>query len=437
MRNGARCRGPRRSRSRSRSWRGRSTRTSRRRGRPQCRRARRRRCGSPRRQCRTCRPSSRRSCSAFRCSCRVHHRRARARRRSARRNLFRSPGLRALGSTYLSRPPQRTSGGITNERARKRRSSARKNEAEEMQVDVVELMKEEEPEPEPENEVRELKRRRALGMYQTTENEAEVAAMMEACSRLREMPCRWFACTSVLNSLETLIEHLHEVHAQEDDDESSTCMWEICGESFLDWKQLEVHAELHALETIHCAHQDCEEVLRSPRELVAHNLGHAEENSALKPSTRPGAPQAPLPLPPVPESVVPTCMVLAPAVQMPEISEERHGMLGPWVARNICAPANVRARRYNAALPLRATGGKLQPDYEFVETSAMHYSSMPSRPARVREMADLDSKEVSDMLANGRLVLWPSDGGPQVDDDEMAVENMLQVDQDADIQNVA
>ncbi|KAJ7129198.1 hypothetical protein C8R44DRAFT_776141 [Mycena epipterygia] len=270
-----------------------------------------------------------------------------------------------------------------------------------------------------------------LGMYQTTENEGEAAAMLEACSRLREMPCEWLACGSVLNSFENLVTHLYEVHAQEDE-ELATCMWDLCGESFLDWKGLALHSETHVLGTIHCAHQDCDQVLHSPRELVAHNLGHAEENRVLQPSARPSAPQEPLSLPDVPESVL-TSMVLAPAVQMPHISRDRHMSLGPWVLRNICAPANVRTKRYNAAMPLKDVGVK--PDYEFVETSAMHYSCVPSRPARIREMADLNSKEVSDLLEQGKMVLWPPSGAEHQidakaadhDEEEMAVESMLQV----------
>lgn len=42
--------------------------------------------------------------------------------------------------------------------------------------------------------------------------------MLEACSRLREMPCKWLACGSVLNSFENLVTHLYEVHAQEDEE---------------------------------------------------------------------------------------------------------------------------------------------------------------------------------------------------------------------------
>ncbi|KAJ7802735.1 hypothetical protein B0H14DRAFT_3779799 [Mycena olivaceomarginata] len=101
--------------------------------------------------------------------------------------------------------------------------------------------KEEEPEPQrkPEINLMELKRRRAR-------DEEEQVAMPEACTRMREVPCQWFACTSVLNSLESVVTHLHEVHAQEDMD-LTTCMWDVCGESFATSTQLALHAETHVL----------------------------------------------------------------------------------------------------------------------------------------------------------------------------------------------
>ncbi|KAJ7432293.1 hypothetical protein B0H11DRAFT_2126972 [Mycena galericulata] len=304
-------------------------------------------------------------------------------------------------------------------------------EEEEDQDDQDEMVVEQE---EQEIDMKELKRRRALGMYQNTQNQAEATAMLEAFTRIGEVPCKWFECKDVLNSFESLITHLHEVHAQENE-ELSTCFWELCGESFMDCKRLAVHAETHVLETIHCAHQDCDEVFSTPRALVEHNLGHAEENSPLKASARPSPPQEPLPLPELAENV-PAWALFAPGVRMPNIPKDRHMTLGPWVLRNIYAPVNVRTRRYNAAMPL--SGVKAQqfhPDYEFLETSSMHYSCMPSRPARAREMADLNTKEVSDMLANGQLVLWPSEHKTDVDakpptvaEEEMAVEDMLQMD---------
>ncbi|KAJ6610418.1 hypothetical protein B0H10DRAFT_2060673 [Mycena sp. CBHHK59/15] len=214
----------------------------------------------------------------------------------------------------------------------------------------------------------------------------------------------------------------------------------------MDWKQLSLHAETHIVNTVYCAHQDCDALLRSPAELVEHNRGHTEENSALRPSAYPSAPQEPLVLPPVP-GTLPVYEVLAPPVGMPSIAPERHMALGPWVLRNICAPVNVRAgKRYNAAIPLRADGAKAaaaaayQPDYEFLETSSMHYSCLPSRPARVREVADLKSKEVSDLVARGQLVLWPGpvavaasvSGGTAAEEEELAVESMLQGEAESD-----
>jgi hypothetical protein len=139
-------------------------------------------------------------------------------------------------------------------------------------------------------------------------------------------------------------------------------MWDICGETFISWTELALHAETHALSAIHCAYQgtlvlglthhslyithfasDCDGVFESPRELVAHNLGHAEKNTvALLPSARPSAPKEPMPLPPVLESV-PVWGALAPAVQMPDIPKERHMTLGPWVSAVISASPQTHA----------------------------------------------------------------------------------------------
>ncbi|KAJ6515354.1 hypothetical protein C8R45DRAFT_956237 [Mycena sanguinolenta] len=296
-------------------------------------------------------------------------------------------------------------------------------------VAMPEVSEAEEP-SEPDIDVLELKRRRALGMYQNTENDEEAAAMLEACTRLREVQCRWFACGSFLNSVENLVTHLHEIHAQEDQD-LTTCMWDICGESFPSSTQLALHAETHVLGTIPCPYEDCGQIFSSPRELVAHNsLGHAEQSEqnsgepvrprALLRSSRLNAPdEATLVTPPVPESI-PTwearylaqeCM--SPGVQIPVISMERHAALGPWVLANICAPTTkLRARRYNAALPL-----KYQPDYEFIGVSSKHYSFLSSQPARVRDLAELDSHTLTEMLRTGEFVLWPPEGQFQLKDE--------------------
>ncbi|KAJ7639388.1 hypothetical protein FB45DRAFT_425832 [Roridomyces roridus] len=267
-------------------------------------------------------------------------------------------------------------------------------------------------------------------MYQNIENEEEAAAMLEAFSRIQEVACMWDACEGVLNSFENLITHLHKVHAQETN-EHFTCMWDLCGETFADYKQLGMHAETHVLATIHCARLDCNETFTAPAELVAHNIGH--EKTELKPSARPTIPLEP-PVHPELPATVPEWALFAPGIAMPSIPQERHEELGPWVLRHIYAPVNVRAKRYNAALhpgDQRDCAG----DFEFLQTRARakHYSNLPSYPAKVREMADLNSKEVSELIASGDLVLWPTDQGEgnkevevvDTDEDELAVAGML------------
>ncbi|KAJ7044854.1 hypothetical protein C8F04DRAFT_1069802 [Mycena alexandri] len=277
--------------------------------------------------------------------------------------------------------------------------------------------------PEPEIDVTELRRRRARGMYHNTQNEGEEAAMLETCARLREVSCKWFACGAVLNSVESLVAHLQEIHAQEDD--TVTCMWDICGEAFVSSGQLALHAEAHVLSSIPCAYQDCEDLFHTPGALVEHNRGHAEAKDdrewELLPSFRPTAPaEGEMPDPVVPESVSQWAL-LAPGVEMPEITKERHMTLGPWVLRNITAPAlNVRAKRYNAAVPL--SGVRAHQDYEFVEATSVHYSSLPSRPARVRDLADLNSAGVTELVAKGEMVLWPPEGSEHLHDERSEVE---------------
>ncbi|KAJ7822400.1 hypothetical protein B0H14DRAFT_2828697 [Mycena olivaceomarginata] len=180
----------------------------------------------------------------------------------------------------------------------------------------------EEPELDTGNiDVKELKGRRGRGIYQNTENGAQAAAMLQSVSRIAQVPCRWLACTAVLNSVESLLAHVCEVHAQEHD-EPSTCRWDTCGEGFPDRKRLILHSESHILETIHCAYQDCGQVFKTPCELVVHNLRHAHQRTALRPSTRPNAPHQLLPLPELAENI-PAWAILAPAVRIPPISRAR------------------------------------------------------------------------------------------------------------------
>ncbi|KAJ7838365.1 hypothetical protein B0H14DRAFT_2588587 [Mycena olivaceomarginata] len=108
------------------------------------------------------------------------------------------------------------------------------------------------------------------------------------------------------------------------------CRWDGCGEEFSNRRRLIEHIDSYVLETIHCGYQDCEETLRTPRELVEHNLRHREQRTALKPSTRPSAPHQLLPPPELGQNF-PTWALPGPAVQIPGIPKDRRKTLSAWV----------------------------------------------------------------------------------------------------------
>lgn len=57
-------------------------------------------------------------------------------------------------------------------------------------------------------------------------------------------------------------------------------------------------------------------------------------------------------------------------------------------------------KKYNAA--------KGKPDdYEPLQDSSMHFSTILSQPTKIRDMGDLQSVEVSELVSDG-LIIWPS-----------------------------
>jgi hypothetical protein len=93
------------------------------------------------------------------------------------------------------------------------------------------------------------------------------------------------------------------------------------------------------------------------------------------------------------------------------------------VYNNIAGPVKV-TKRYNAA--------KHKPvQHEFHQSSSMQFSTNPSQPARLREMGDLSSTEVSGMISEG-LVFWPpsvTSTAISAEEDELGDEEMLGVNQ--------
>jgi len=111
-------------------------------------------------------------------------------------------------------------------------------------------------------------------------------------------------------------------------------------------------------------------------------------------------------------------MINSGLVRQEPIDRRRHlSLLGPWVRNllivimkeyyslyaikvynNIAGPAKV-TKKYNAAK------GKPKDD-EFVLDSSMRFSSNPSKSAKIRDLGDLQSVEVSELVSDG-LILWP------------------------------
>ncbi|KAF7302191.1 hypothetical protein MIND_00786000 [Mycena indigotica] len=248
-----------------------------------------------------------------------------------------------------------------------------------------------------------LKQNRSRGWYDHVQNDDEAAAMSRALDCLGEIPCRWYACESVLNSLGHLVAHVLNEHL-----EKLTCAWHNCaGKTFASSVDLAIHLESHVLRSIPCAYQDCNEIFRRPAQLTEHQRTHVREGRPLRPGTRPlrvfSSEPGVLP------NQVPTWTFFLPLSGFAtSISAERHAQVGPWVLRSICAPTSrLRIKQYSAT---QRMGTVLLPNYEYMHSSETDYSARTSQATRLRdkEFAPLPSKEMSVLIEEGKFVLWPT-----------------------------
>ncbi|KAF7294236.1 C2H2-type domain-containing protein [Mycena chlorophos] len=266
-----------------------------------------------------------------------------------------------------------------------------------------------------------LQKRRTRGWYQNVTSEMEAVAMSEAMGALRDGGCRcqWFGCETMLNSLGTLLSHVHVVHVEREHD-VFRCEWDNCGMRFANVGDLALHVELHVTRGMPCGYDGCEERLGFPSDLVLHNQIHAAQGPLR--SSRPQAiSRRQLVNPEVPDEV-PDWGLEMTAVGIPHLERDRHEQLGPWVLRSICAPTDrQRIKRYNAARRLPSANANATanantvPDMEFVMTSEMSFSSAPSRAVtrfRDKEFRELEEEQerMTREIRAGRVVLWPSAG---------------------------
>ncbi|KAK6984630.1 hypothetical protein R3P38DRAFT_3104222 [Favolaschia claudopus] len=107
-----------------------------------------------------------------------------------------------------------------------------------------------------------------IGLHSSVVPE-ESLALMTSFSRLAHRPCRWRRCTAILNSLGSLLVHIHRFHVSEEGKHSSFTR----------------HVESHFMKKLPCAYEDCYQVFKSSRELGDHHHQHLNRGGILKPSS--------------------------------------------------------------------------------------------------------------------------------------------------------
>ncbi|KAK6988730.1 hypothetical protein R3P38DRAFT_3094145 [Favolaschia claudopus] len=110
-----------------------------------------------------------------------------------------------------------------------------------------------------------------IGLHSSVVPE-ESLALMTSFSRLAHRPCRWRRCTAILNSLGSLLVHIHRFHR------------------FGEEQAFTRHVESHFMKKLPCAYEDCYQVFKSSRELGDHHHQHLNRGGILKPSSEPTQP---------------------------------------------------------------------------------------------------------------------------------------------------
>ncbi|KAF7432736.1 hypothetical protein PC9H_004679 [Pleurotus ostreatus] len=227
----------------------------------------------------------------------------------------------------------------------------------------------------------------------------ESKMVWEAGEKARRRPCMWKECDMILNSAKTLLAHLRRFHGDSvelgGDESVHICSWHHCGQIFADQESFFKHIDRHAWYPLCCIYEGCDETSRSTRQLRHHYETSHKEGDAMKPTPDP-FPRPSLAEPPALPPTIPP-YILAARVIPATISQARHNTLGPWVLRRLFPPVNVRPKRHHRGA-IRLSTDSDNP-YEFL--------SGFSRPAKVPQLEDLNSAEVS-LAAHNGMSLQPS-----------------------------
>ncbi|KAF9567411.1 hypothetical protein CPC08DRAFT_703302 [Agrocybe pediades] len=254
-------------------------------------------------------------------------------------------------------------------------------------------------------------------LYESQRNspfdEEEREAIQLSSSRVQQITCRWDGCDHQLNSADSLIRHLEQIHVPKLSSSTSTfmCRWTQCGQSGIRLK--DKHLERHALLPLRCAYQNCDDSFRSGSQLLKHfKTKHA--NGVLKPSAKPFKPVlAPLDdFSDVPRKV-PTYIFVTRPIGRKVLSRERHPFVAKWVATNIIYSDRDMSPKKRSRKVVRGTNGAGMNargpvnNYEYVKVKSTRPSTQSSREADGFMVEDLDSANISRMFAAG-LTLWGS-----------------------------
>ncbi|KAJ3992515.1 hypothetical protein F5050DRAFT_1788242 [Lentinula boryana] len=232
----------------------------------------------------------------------------------------------------------------------------------------------------------------------------ELAVLERSISRLQDCFCKWGGCEVILCSTKKLGQHMrnHVVESQPADKHGNPILCRICGKHEA---HVPDHVENHAYHTLCCPYEECDESFRSSRKLFQHCLRYHRNDEPLRASAEPFV-AVQTESPPDTPPTLPSYMVVARAVTPHPISIQRHQLLGPWVLKNIMPPVDsVSLRRYLKSKHLgRVEVPTTSDEYEFLVGRSSH-SCMPSRPAKIRDFGDLNSKQVSQLI-NGGMSFW-------------------------------
>ncbi|KAJ3800362.1 hypothetical protein GGU11DRAFT_773411 [Lentinula aff. detonsa] len=245
----------------------------------------------------------------------------------------------------------------------------------------------------------------------------ELAVLEMSITRLQDCSCKWGGCEVILCSMKKLGQHMrnHVIESQQADRHGNPVLCKICGKHEA---HVPDHVENHAYHTLCCPYEECDESFRSTRKLFQHCLRCHRNDEPWRASAEPLV-AVPTESPPDTPSTLPSYMVVARAVTPHPISIQRHQLLGPWVLKNIMPPVDsVSLRRYLKAKHLgRVEVPTTSDEYDFLVGRSSH-SCMPSRPAKIRDFGDLNSKQVSQLI-NGGMSFWqPETEQPPTDSGE-------------------